>query len=203
MKVIDNKNPVFPIFFRKGRESLCPLTSSDMDWVYPPAETVMPRIRHFGVRLIRGIVLYSGSLSVVLYLPGSCAGAVWSVKRIPGGQRQETDPEAGCRIVSGLWAVFSDVPPDMEVPLPDCWLPELPAVPVPPAVVLSPFSGRPVRPVFRCVGGAVYQSRYPPVIFLPKRPHPAKYLPQSLAVPVGRYFLLPAGWLPQPQPPSD
>ena len=22
------------------------------------------------------------------------------------GQRQETDPEAGCRIVSGLWAVF-------------------------------------------------------------------------------------------------
>ena len=73
---------------------------------------------------------------------------------------------------------FPDVPPDMEVPLPDCWLPELPAVPVPPAVVSSPFYGRPSDP-FSDVSAGSLSITVSSGDISSKASASAKYLPQS------------------------
>src|SRR5699024_9573335 len=76
---------------------------------------------------------------------------------------------------------FPDVPPDVEVALPDCWLPEPPAVPVvpvPPAVVLSPFSGRPSAPFSEVSAGSL-SITVSSCDISSEASASAKYLPQS------------------------
>src|SRR5699024_3420108 len=71
----------------------------------------------------------------------------------PAGQRQETDPEAGCRIVSGLWAVFSGCAAGYGGTAAGLLAAGTACGASAARGCIIPVLRTSVRPVFRCVGG--------------------------------------------------